>query len=1084
VRQTMHRSQPFSSSRILFALILLFCAIPTPVSAQISWNFAGPQAAPDRVIAVAADPRSDMTLYVATPGGGLWKTLDGGSNWTPLMETVVTQQFCSVAIDPAEPDVIYAGTGDDQNPRSAQGVGRSPDGGRTWTFSARFTNQPVCALAVDPYDSSRVFAGSAEGLYRSADAGASFEKVLSTATTSIAFAALDSMYVGILDDNVLAHSTDGGRKFASVPLTPGTAANWVSVLINDGAINVLVSHQTAPGQSMLDFYRSSDEGTTWSETLRIGPSRPPVALVADPLTRNMFSVGSTLLGATNKGSSWYTIVTKGSDFHSAVFSGGLAFLSGDDGLETAALSTSSSARTVTQLPIGQFSGVAFDSTNSIWGAGPAGLIHLFPFTKAGETRVSGVGAVGTIGVGSGSSPNVIAAGSSAIYTSTDRGGKFTQRTVIPESEARAPNPPFLFDPVVPTTAYVAGTRLYRTSDSGTTWTALSTIDPDPTRVVVALAMSLSTRSVLYAATACVAAISEVPCPASSVFWRSTNSGVTWTQVGPIPGIVTRIAVDPRITATVYASTGGASSGDVLVSTAGGGNWFSLANNLPDVSINSVIIDANVLPPLLTQAFQTLYVATDAGVFATYNAGLHWTDISGSLEFTQSLPRTPVTDLALRSDGTLLAATFGRGIYYTSTFGSGPSLTASPLSLDVSLMQGTSVVSGITVTNLTAASTFGYRLGSVDPWITIPEPNGEVRPNASVRVGMTISSAGLSVGTHIGRLQLIGGTVVQNLLVRVRVTSSPSKLTLTGGGSVTGGTGTTLPPIQVKVTDAADTPIPGVQVRFTITSGGGTLSLRNVATNFAGIATTLLTLPSTPGTVRISITAGDLATTLTATAVVSPTLFADSVVDGVTFNAYTSLGPGSVVSASGQNLAEGIGSTTTRAFLVSTLGTEQSLQVIATTPTNVRAVLPPTLGPGTYRFRIEVSGRRSNDVSISVATYAPGIFTQNGTGKGMGVFLKPDGSVVSAANPADRGTIVTFHASGLGAVAANNTTLRAPRVYFDIFQAELVSSVLSPALAGRYQVAVRVPALLSPATNISVSLTIGGYTSNRVTIPVR
>src|SRR2546428_125419 len=66
----------------------------------------------------------------------------------------------------------------------------------------------------------------------------------------------------------------------------------------------------------------------------------------------------------------------------------------------------------------------------------------------------------------------------------------------------------------------------------------------------------------------------------------------------------------------------------------------------------------------------------------------------------------------------------------------------------------------------------------------------------------------------------------------------------------------------------------------------------------------------------------------------------------------------------------------------------------------------------------------------------------------------------------------------------NRTVQSPRVFFDTYQAEVLYSGLAPGIAGRYQVTVRVPALVSPATNISVSLTIGGFASNRVTIPVR
>jgi uncharacterized protein (TIGR03437 family) len=133
----------------------------------------------------------------------------------------------------------------------------------------------------------------------------------------------------------------------------------------------------------------------------------------------------------------------------------------------------------------------------------------------------------------------------------------------------------------------------------------------------------------------------------------------------------------------------------------------------------------------------------------------------------------------------------------------------------------------------------------------------------------------------------------------------------------------------------------------------------------------------------------------------------------------------------------------------------------------------------------------------VAAFDPGIMTQNGTGRGAGTFVKSDGSVVSASNPADRGSIITLFAAGLGAVnppvAAGQTgasaepfnrTVATPRVVFDIYAAEIIYSGLPAGAPIPYQVTVRVPSQLAPATNISVSLAIGGFESNRVTIPVR
>jgi uncharacterized protein (TIGR03437 family) len=175
----------------------------------------------------------------------------------------------------------------------------------------------------------------------------------------------------------------------------------------------------------------------------------------------------------------------------------------------------------------------------------------------------------------------------------------------------------------------------------------------------------------------------------------------------------------------------------------------------------------------------------------------------------------------------------------------------------------------------------------------------------------------------------------------------------------------------------------------------------------------------------------------------------------------------------------------------------ALPLLSVSPTQVRALLPFDLLPGTYTLRVQMGSVKSNGVSLSVSAFDPGIFTMNGSGKGPGIFLKDDGSIVSASNPADRGSNVTFYAAGLGAVnppiAAGqpgatqeplNRTVRTPRVFFDTYQAQVLYSGIASGIASRYQVRVRVPAQLSPSNSISVSLTIGGFASNRVTIPVR
>ena len=1158
MRPLTHRLRQFIRSRsglIHLFWVLLGLALAQPLPAQVPWNFLGPAGAPARVVMLAADPRSDSVLYVVAPGGGVWKTTEGGGSWTPLTDAISSLQVCSVAIDPRAPDVLYLGTGDNQSPRPGQTVARSTDGGRTWAMGVRFTNQPVCALAVDPTNSSRVFAGSGEGLFISQDAGASWNKVNASPASSIAFDSQGIVYAGVLGqdsagarDHVLTRSSDGGRTwtYISLPQNPYSSTlqtTWVNVTTNAVSVSAIILYQlpvpagsSSSAQSRLsfiDFYRSVDGGTTWSAPVRVGEAHPPAQLLADPVSGNLFVAGNTLAASTNQGLSWSQIGTATGDFHGSVFTGGMLLLGGEKGLELVSLIQETAPRPIAQLPLGQFLGISLDSRGGVWAAGPGGLFG--PISRNTPSNVPGIGAAGSVAA-TANAADIYTAGNGEVERSTNGGASFSSSSVIADGELRAPYPPLEVDPLNSASVYVAGTRLYHTTNSGQSWTALPVVDSGANQIVIALAIAPAQRGILYAATACLPEVALTSCPTTnSLIWRSVNSGQSWTQTGSVSGYVSRLAVDPRQSATVYAAIGafaagpsltaGYIQGDLQQSINGGTAWTSIRTNLPNVPVNAVVIDPTSLPPLvfnlptpgqpffgpfiINQPAQTLYVATDAGVFVTFDLGgggnntpaPHWTDISWGL------PPSPVTDVYLRQpDGILLAATFGRGVYSKSVTGLAAGVIANPFSIEVTLMQGTTTTAGVSLINISTASTLGWRLNAYDSWLSIPEPNGTLRPRTSGQPAVQISAAGLGTGTYVGRLQLVSGSFIQTMFVVTHVTGAPAQLAIVSGNNAVGAISTALPPLQVMVTDGNQNPLSGVPVSFAITTGGGSVSARTAFTNTAGIASTVLTLPANPGRIQLLVTSANLSVVFTASAFSAPALMADSVVDGVTFNAYTSLAPGSIISISGQNLSQATLISgpapmptvleATRVLLNGETG-DIALPLISISPAQVSVLLPTGLSPGAYTLRVETASIRSNEIQISVAPFAPGIFAQNGSGRGPGIFVKEDGSLVSASNPADRGTVVTFFAAGLGAVnppvAAGrpgaiaepyNRTLTVPRVFFDIYPADVIYSGLPAGAAWPYQVTVRIPALISPATNISVSLMIGGFGSNRVTIPVR
>ena len=144
------------SGRAAFCLLIgLAVLLFTPARAE-HWDSLGPFGVPLRnndvisgqVNAIAVDPRDANVLYIGASEGGVWKTSNGGATWTPLTDTKLVRKLPSgktkgtlsigaLAINPTNPDTVYAGTGDPNIGGFFVGPGlgvfRSTDGGNTWT---------------------------------------------------------------------------------------------------------------------------------------------------------------------------------------------------------------------------------------------------------------------------------------------------------------------------------------------------------------------------------------------------------------------------------------------------------------------------------------------------------------------------------------------------------------------------------------------------------------------------------------------------------------------------------------------------------------------------------------------------------------------------------------------------------------------------------------------------------------------------------------------------------------------------------------------------------------------------------------
>src|SRR5581483_1902675 len=156
----------------------------------LKWRSIGPFRA-GRVSAVAGVAGNPALYYMGTPGGGVWKTTDGGMIWTPVSDAVPVASIGAIAVAASNPDTVYFGTGDVSevggSVNAGNGVYKSTDGGRTWTHIGLDRTWHIGALSVHPRNPDEVvvaalgatFSRSTDrGIFRTTDGGRSWTKTL------------------------------------------------------------------------------------------------------------------------------------------------------------------------------------------------------------------------------------------------------------------------------------------------------------------------------------------------------------------------------------------------------------------------------------------------------------------------------------------------------------------------------------------------------------------------------------------------------------------------------------------------------------------------------------------------------------------------------------------------------------------------------------------------------------------------------------------------------------------------------------------------------------------------------------------
>ncbi|GBD32001.1 Xyloglucanase [bacterium HR33] len=600
------------SSTLLLGFGLLLQSPPAAgqqarLTAELLQNFRfreiGPAVTGGRIHDVEALPQDPSTVYVATASGGLWKTTNNGTTWTPLFDDQPVSTFGDVAIAPSNPDIIWAGTGEQNNRQSTSwgnGVYRSTDGGKTWTHLGLVETRHIGRIVVHPSNPEVAYVAalgnlwkpSAErGVFKTEDGGRTWQKVLYVDTLTGAVDLVmdpsdpNTLYAATYQrlrrawgfngggpGSAIYKTTDGGRTWRKLTRgIPEGDKGRIGLAIsrtNPRVLNALIEHATEPGT-----YRTEDGGETWVKVNDLNP-RPMYYshIFIDPTNeRRVYVLATSAYKSEDGGRTFERLPTAPtydvgvhSDFHALWIDPNRPqhfFLAGDGGLyETWDMGLT--YRKINNFAIGQFYDVGVDFREPYFVYGGMQDNHSWMGPSA-TRRWEGIinDDWRQVGFGDGMywQPDptthryVYGNSQNGNYTRVDAetGDRLDIRPVAPEGE-----PEYRWDWVSPSlvsrhnpsVVYLGGNRLFISRDRGLTWERTPDLTKQIDRDTLTLMGVRGSEPML-----------------------SKNDGTASF------GEITTIAESPLDPDVLWV---GVDDGNIQVSRDGGKTWTEVSRNLP------------------------------------------------------------------------------------------------------------------------------------------------------------------------------------------------------------------------------------------------------------------------------------------------------------------------------------------------------------------------------------------------------------------------------------------------------------------------------------------------------------------------
>lgn len=668
---------------------------PSGATDNINWSLMGPVNIPaaslsdraqglGRINIIRFHPQEANTIWAGAASGGVWRSTNNGSTWTPFdFTSILSLGVSDIQISESNPNIIYVATGDIEPSNNQMfysiGVLKTVDAGQTWTITnlaySQENGKKVGRLWVNPTNPDIVIACSTNGLYKSVDGG-------NTWTPKINSVFCRDLVQKPGNPNILYMATMaadyGSGRSCSVYKSTDMGDTWKVVTTLDNCWRVALA--TTPANSskvylvaantnrgLHSIRVSNDEGASWNLQYPKADDTNPrnllgrsetsftsdnaqgeydLCIAVHPDNEDLIYIGGINIYSSNDGGLYWSQETNWTtsdkpfvhaDQHDLKFNphnkkiyashdGGINYL---DGLEWTDITNGLS---ITQYyRISTYYNKAQNKNMIVGGAQDNGTNRFFNNVWSHIHAGDGM----TCLVDNTNSNIMYVSGPEGDFVKINDGVK--QYGLINKTktgEAGGWITPMVMSKSDPELLFAGYSNVWRSYNGGGDWTKISSFSSS---TMTALAVAPSNDSYLYAGY-------------NNGIWQTSN-GSTWTKIPNSPLNISYIAVDPANPTRVWFTCTGFNSGteSTKVYFYDGTNLVNLSGNLPNIPVNCISIQPN--------SPDRIFVGTDIGLFYSEYQSANWEP------YGKGLPNVSINDINIvGSEKLIRAATFGRGIW--------------------------------------------------------------------------------------------------------------------------------------------------------------------------------------------------------------------------------------------------------------------------------------------------------------------------------------------------------------------------------------------------------------------------------------